>query len=217
MIAVVTLSKVFFPEHFSAGQETQFKAKLLTGRKIHTCRCNYEYWKAKIARLQEKGGILSIRQWSDKPYRSPQEVIKDIPAEIVGVQKLELSREKQVTDLLSNPPIKRIEYTYSANVEGRPVKIEDLAYNDGLTEEEYKAWFNPVFNAKEKKYPALAAASTKTILDFAIIQFTEGRYPSRRSWKDLTSERRKEIMAMADSFFIPPHVVADMYEAGQIE
>lgn len=217
MIAVVTLSKVFFPEHFNAGQETQFKAKLLTGRKIHTCRCNYEYWKAKIARLQEEGGILSIRQWSAKPYRSPQEVIKDIPAEIVGVQKLELSREKQVTDLLINPPISRTEYTFSASVDDRPVKIEDLAYNDGLTEEEYKAWFNPVFNTMEKKYPALAAVSSKTILDFAVIQFTEGRYPSRRSWKDLTPERRKEIMATADSFFIPPHVVADMYEAGQIE
>jgi hypothetical protein len=37
--------------------------------KIHTIRANYEYWVKKIARLKEAGGVLSVRQWSNAPYR----------------------------------------------------------------------------------------------------------------------------------------------------
>lgn len=72
MKAVVLLSKKFFPAHFRAGEATDFKAKVLNGQKRHTCRCNYEYWKKKITALQEKSGTLCLRQWADKPYRSPQ-------------------------------------------------------------------------------------------------------------------------------------------------
>lgn len=54
--------------------------------------------------------------------------------------------------------------------------ISLIAANDGLTVEEFKAWFAPVFDEAEKKYKVLAAASNATILDFAIIHFTKERY-----------------------------------------
>ena len=150
MKAVVLLSKKFFPAHFRAGEATDFKAKVLNGQKRHTCRCNYEYWKKKITALQEKSGTLCLRQWADKPYRSPQESILEVPANMCIVQPLILRRNG---------------LNFTAEVEGHPVKLEDLARNDGLTPSEFAAWFIPVFDKAQE-----------TALTFAIIQFTTYRY-----------------------------------------
>ncbi|UWH95118.1 MAG: hypothetical protein [Bacteriophage sp.] len=144
------LSKKFFPAHFRAGEATDFKAKVLNGQKRHTCRCNYEYWKKKITALQEKSGTLCLRQWADKPYRSPQESILEVPANMCIVQPLILRRNG---------------LNFTAEVEGHPVKLEDLARNDGLTPSEFAAWFIPVFDKAQE-----------TALTFAIIQFTTFRY-----------------------------------------
>lgn len=132
------------------GEATDFKAKVLNGQKRHTCRCNYEYWKKKITALQEKSGTLCLRQWADKPYRSPQESILEVPANMCIVQPLILRRNG---------------LNFTAEVEGHPVKLEDLARNDGLTPSEFAAWFIPVFDKAQE-----------TALTFAIIQFTTFRY-----------------------------------------
>lgn len=180
MKAVVTLSKTFFSRTPCKGQETGFKDKVTTGRKVHTCRSNYEYWRAKIEKITATGGVLSVRQWSEKPYRSPQEVITEIPAGIVGVQKLELRREKHVVNHYAEEQVKAIAtttyYDYMAEVDGHPVPLEILAENDGLTVDEFKAWFSPVFDDAEKKYHELAAAASGFTIDFAIIHFTKRRY-----------------------------------------
>jgi hypothetical protein len=130
MKAVVLLSKTFFPQHPMAGYLTYFFEKV-TGfqgnayKKIHTCRSNYDYWKKKIDRLKAKGGVLSVRQWSEAPYRSPQETIIDIPAEIVGVQKLELRAEKIVVynELLND------DFTEKTNEEGKKI-VSVKHYNE---------------------------------------------------------------------------------------
>jgi hypothetical protein len=169
MKAVVTLSKKFFPQHPRKGEETLFREKVLSNSKRHTCRNNYEYWKEKIDRLKKVGGVLSVRQWSVNPYRSPQEIVADIPAELVGVQKLILHREKEVTEHYAEGTTEPVavvtNFEYTAVVDGYNTPVELLAVNDGLTPEEYKAWFAPVF---EK-----AKADT---LEFAIIHFTKERY-----------------------------------------
>lgn len=135
---------------FIQPDATDFKAKVLNGQKRHTCRCNYEYWKKKITALQEKSGTLCLRQWADKPYRSPQESILEVPANMCIVQPLILRRNG---------------LNFTAEVEGHPVKLEDLARNDGLTPSEFAAWFIPVFDKAQE-----------TALTFAIIQFTTFRY-----------------------------------------
>ena len=161
MKAILTLSKKFFPAHFRSGEETNFKEKLLRGEKIHTCRMNYWYWSNKISRIIDSDGVLSIRQWSDKPYRSPQEIVKDIPAYIVGVQKLKLTRYLETRAVV-----------FYASVDGESVSIEDLARNDGLTQKEFEAWFNPTFDKEAKNF-----LNPKNItLTFAIIHFTKQRY-----------------------------------------
>lgn len=137
MKAVATLGKYFGPKHPRKGQETGFIAKVADGRKVHTCRSNYGYWRAKIEKITATGGVLSVRQWSAKPYRSPQEVITEIPAGIVGVQRLALRRERRVINHYAEEQDKPIAtamyYDYTAEVDGHPVPLEILAENDGLT------------------------------------------------------------------------------------
>ncbi|MCC8153255.1 MAG: hypothetical protein LIP01_02990 [Tannerellaceae bacterium] len=151
MKVVVLLSKTFFPQHPKAGKVTCFEQKVMDGRKKHTCRKNYQYWRDKINKLQESGGVLSVRQWIGQPFKQPgQGTIVDIPADTVGIQKLELTRKNG---------------EWSAIVEGYNTPVSLLAVNDGLTEQELKDWFAPVFE-KEKA----------EVLTFAIIHFTKERY-----------------------------------------
>ena len=166
----VMLSKTFFPQHPKAGEPTGFKEKVKNGTKRHTCRCNYEYWKDRIARLQERGGVLSLRQWRGKPYQkgSTTELIMDVPASMVEVQQLVMVRRRADG------------YVYSALVDGKPVDIVTLAKNDGLTLDDFKAWFNPVFDDYEKQVELQKDGEvirpTETALKFAVIHFTTFRY-----------------------------------------
>jgi hypothetical protein len=162
MKAVLLLSKTFFPAHPKAGEETHFANKVLaaTGNqticpevfeeKKHTCRRNYEYWKKKIDRLKATGGELSIRQWSGKPYRSKQEIVATIPAEDVEVQRLSFHH---------NP------YGWTTCVDSRCVPIATIASNDGLTKDDFVAWFTPALNPDAERND-----------DFAIIHLTKFRY-----------------------------------------
>lgn len=180
MKAVVTLGKYFGPKHPRKGQETGFIAKVADGRKVHTYRSNYGYWRAKIEKITATGGVLSVRQWSAKPYRSPQEVITEIPAGIVGVQRLALRRERRVINHYAEEQDKPIAtatyYDYTAEVDGHPVPLEILAENDGLTVDDFKAWFAPIFAETDKKYPQFAGLASAVTIDFAIIHFTKRRY-----------------------------------------
>lgn len=169
----VMLSKTFFPQHPKAGEPTEFREKVLTGTKRHTCRCNYDYWKTRIETLKKRQGILSLRQWSGKPYQkgSTQEPILDIAASLIDVQQLVMHRgEAYVTDevLVETKPgvwEKGTTYDYSATVDGQPVEVSQLAENDGLELEDFKAWYNPVFDE-----------AGEDTLTFAVIHFTTFRY-----------------------------------------
>lgn len=163
MIVVITVSKTFFPQHPKAGKHTYFSEKIdnnfrslpivirgeATSNKIHTCRSNYEYWAKKISRLKEAGGVLSVRKWIDKPYKKPgQKTIINIPAEQIGVQKLTFERNTKYPTVID------------AFVDGKYVNYLQLANNDGLSTEDFEAWFKD-YNISEP---------------MAIIHFTEFRY-----------------------------------------
>lgn len=59
---------------------------------------------------------------------------------------------------------------------GHPVPLEILAENDGLTVDDFKAWFAPIFAETDKKYPQFAGLASAVTIDFAIIHFTKRRY-----------------------------------------
>ena len=174
-IAVVTLSKKFFGNHPRAGEPTDFRKKVLNYNKIHTCRINYEFWRKKFEKISQSGGKLSIRQWSGKPYGAgtTMEEVKDIPYENVefpecGIQKLTM-RMEDLTDGDKHAIDEATDFVYKgtflfkANVDGKKIEFRFLAENDGLSAEDYAAWFLPAF----KKV---------SVADFAIIHFTSYRY-----------------------------------------
>lgn len=167
--AVVTLSKVFFPLHSRKGEETHFKEKVISGEKIHTCRRNSKFWATRLTNIKDVGGVLSLRQWSGKPYRSNQEIITEIPAENIGFQTVKITRIitkiEHFAEGIKEPFATAKHYEWFAEVDERPIVLHELAKNDGLTEDEFKEWFNPVFDSEKAE-----------TLSFIIIHFTNFRY-----------------------------------------
>lgn len=122
---VITLSRYFLAAHSKAGMPTDFKEKFLKGKKIHTIRANYPLWENRIKEVQEGKVVLSVRQWTGKPYRSKQiEIARLTAKDGVGIQKLE------IFDLMR-----------PAKVDGRLVDLMDLAHNDGLSFSDWYHWF----------------------------------------------------------------------------
>lgn len=120
---VITLSEKFPTTHPRKGQETEFGRSFLNGKKIHTIRGNFSLWEKRIAQIQKGEAVLSVRQWTGKPYQSKQVEIARLTAEDgVGIQELKL------TDL-SRP----------TTINGQRIELPLLAQNDGLS---FNDWFN---------------------------------------------------------------------------
>lgn len=167
MKAVVTLTKKFFDAHPTlAGKPTGFADMVRNGTKIHTCRQNYEYWKTKVDALKAANGTLCIREWSGRPYRSKQDTIIEIPASVVGVERLVLTKGKHHVE-----PYRHTITYHRATVEGKEVNIAELARNDGFDNAiDYTDFFKPLFeDAKDG------------VIEMAIIHFTPYRYGSNEN------------------------------------
>lgn len=119
------LSKTFPKGHLHAGEQTFFKEKLGIS-KLHTIRANYSLWQQRIAEIQAGKGVLSIRQWSGKPYRSKQVEIVMLTAENgIGIQRLDI-----------------FDFMRPAKVDSSQlVDLTDLANNDGLSFSDWYHWF----------------------------------------------------------------------------
>jgi hypothetical protein len=69
---VITFSKHFPKHHPKAGNDIHFVESILNGQKKTTIRSNYKRWEKIADQLEEGTHILSLRYWTDKPYRSKQ-------------------------------------------------------------------------------------------------------------------------------------------------
>lgn len=143
---VITLSQVFPTWHKRAGEPTKFRAAFLSGQtcskckkrnhamctsecfsglKIHTIRANYPLWLKRITEVQQGKAVLSVRQWTGKPYGSPQEEIAMLTNEDgIGIQEL-----------------KMIDLFRPTTINGNRVELPDLAANDGLSFNDWYDWF----------------------------------------------------------------------------
>lgn len=124
---VLIVSKYFPKTHKKYGKSTGFVeniSKLFTNDcdKIHTLRSNYELWKKRANEINNGNAVLSIRHWSEMPYRSKQIEISKL--EKIGVEKL-----KHPDNLIF------------ASIEGKMINWEDVAKNDGLSFEDFCEWF----------------------------------------------------------------------------
>ena len=143
---VITLSSVFPTTHPRKGQATIFAPAFRNGqtckkckentpamcmgecfslRKLHTIRANYPLWEKRFAQIQSGEAVLSVRQWTGKPYASKQVEIARLSAEDgIGIQKV------YFTDLM-RPTV----------IDGNKVELPDLAKNDGLSFKDWYDWF----------------------------------------------------------------------------
>lgn len=123
--------------------------------KIHTIRTNYDFWEKRIREVQEGNAVLSIRQWSGKPYSSKQVVIANLTKDDgVGIQALKVIR------YVDNVENKEYVARYIDGVLKDSLTFDEIAHNDGLSLEDWAAWFK-------------SADLSQTM---AIIHFTKFRY-----------------------------------------
>lgn len=154
---VLTLSQFFQKKHKRIGEPTCFRQKFENKDKIHTIRANKKLWFERLDNIYNHDAILSIRQWSGKPYASKQIVLADLTAEnaCVGVQEL----------VFEDNDVMKPRIVVEPNLfapEGKliPVEPELLANNDGLSLEDWVEWFKSYDLSKP----------------MAVIQFTSFRY-----------------------------------------
>jgi hypothetical protein len=174
---VLTVSKRFMAWHPKAGEPTNFREKILNQMAIieqaencqecrdwgggdcrtcyvpagfnvetkpHTIRDNRSYWESVI----EREMLLSVRQWSGKPYHTSQETFLDLEPGKWGIQFITMIK---------------VENGLEAFVCEKSIDIDVLAANDGLSRADFEAWFAPYFKRRNVFYGV-------------IIHFTDFRY-----------------------------------------
>lgn len=132
---ILTISRQFPANHLRCGHDTNFVKKILNnyacnnnglGNKIHTCRANYKYWERIINEVNAGKAILSLRYWSDKPYKSKQvEIVTFDKGSGIGLQELTFKN-----NLL-----------YMPFVNNKFVSLAEISKNDGLKVSEFISWF----------------------------------------------------------------------------
>lgn len=120
---VITLSKTFQQGHPRAGQPTNFRESIESGTKIHTIRCNYDLWAKRLDEVIAGRAVLSVRQWSGKPYDSKQEPPISILTKDDGVGYQKITQERLFTDYF--------------------IINEFGARHDGLSISDFYNWFDP--------------------------------------------------------------------------
>ena len=143
---VITVSEKFPKTHKRAGQYTAFVQLIKDKMKLHTIRGNYDLWRKRFDEIEKGNAILSVRVWTDKPYKSKQkEVFRFDKSDGIGIEKLEFEKIS----------IMRQTMGFNASVD-----IRKLCFNDGLTFYDFTNWFKGYDLSKP----------------LAIIHFTDFRY-----------------------------------------
>lgn len=147
---VLTVSKVFLKGHPKAGHPTHFKEQISTGDKKHTIRQNYDYWSEVIDQVKAGQAILSVREWTGKPYRSKQEEFLRLDKDSgIGYQEIFMTHSG---------------WCWEASIEGEyVVQLDTVCKNDGLSKSDFESWFFPDYNKND-------------VVSGIIIHFTKFRY-----------------------------------------
>lgn len=155
---VLTVSKNFMKGHPRAGESTGFKEKILANEKIHTIRAG-DHWYKVVQAVNSGAAYLSVREWSGKPYASPQvEICKFMK---LGYQIINIDSRGMILDI---------------HIDGKklsPVSsLYTIAANDGLTRDDFNAWFNIAYT-----YPhpngQIGSYHKPRVFEGAIIHFTD--------------------------------------------
>lgn len=124
MSKILTFSRVFPAYHPKAGQPTFFVGGILSGFKKHTIRAGNRF---------KAADTFSPCYWSGKPYRSKQQVFFE---DMKVVKTYTFSK-----DLISD----------KFYLNGKPIDdglLTEIAENDFLSLEDFKAWFHKPFTGQ---------------------------------------------------------------------
>lgn len=133
---VITISKVFPSYHPKKGIATEFRYGIEIKRKKHTIRGNYAFWKKRIDEVNNGNAILCIREWTGKPYYSPQTTLFTFSKGEVGIQPLNITVGwfGKTKGILAYIPLE--------DFETRLIDVKQLVANDGLDLQDFYDWFN---------------------------------------------------------------------------
>lgn len=164
-VYVLMVSKYFPAYHVRAGQETLFKEKIYASihpnlaavgtqehpikypikfhfnlePKIHTIRGSYELWAARAEKINRGEAVLSLRQWSGKPYRSKQEEF--LRLERISVQRIRCGWMHGLEG--GTKQVKFLAFDLDGHgIFSRAI----LAKNDGLEFKDFCDWFREPFS-----------------------------------------------------------------------
>jgi hypothetical protein len=139
------ISRNFPTTHPRKGEPTQFEAKIQFAlhnnkfwQKLHTIRANYPLWEKRMKEVKAGRAVIELFYWSGKPYNSPQVVFATLDKDSgCGVQQLsfdarQLCEGKEIP--LGATVYQPFEYKFTPS-------LIDLAKNDGLSLDDFKAWF----------------------------------------------------------------------------
>lgn len=162
---VIILSKTFPKSHPLSGQETGFGSSFKSGQKIHTVRGNYPMWKKRFEEVQKGTAVLSVREWTGTPYRSPQRELRKLTSEdLIGVQKVVFTRSQWEDEDEDH-------FCYWANIDGFEIDFEELAKNDGFSDfTDFVSWIDPSLDSQTPDDDGWVSQ------EMAIIYFTKFRY-----------------------------------------
>lgn len=151
----LTLSQTFPAKHPRKGEPTDFRTKLLSARyrqeggtlytasdgkcKLHTIRANYPFWAKRFEKINAGEAVLSVRQWSGKPYRSKMiEIARLTKEDGIGIQKLKFASDRDGQQCWWNFSIDGRYCHYDTKADYVP---NELAENDGLSYKDWQDWF----------------------------------------------------------------------------
>lgn len=118
---ILLLAKKYPKYHKRAGEDTNFDLEFLSGNKIHTIRQNFKLWEKRL----QSPFILSVREWKGEPYKSKQQILKNISSDKLSYDKI----------LVSSKSIVILRKTLNI------VPNKSVCKNDGLTIEDFNDWF----------------------------------------------------------------------------
>ena len=122
---VILVASRFPKNHFRSNEPTRFRYQIIEGLKKHTIRGSYDRWKKKIDEVNAGQAILSIRAWTGAPYKSKQEVIKDLSGPL-NIQRIQYD------------PLKK---SWIVDVK-TSIDTKSLSKADGLSLVDFESWFD---------------------------------------------------------------------------
>lgn len=144
----LNIKRGFFTCDSCLGTILSFKFRI---SKIHTIRTNVSLWSKRMKEVEAGKDRLSIREWAGRPYLSKQvEIVRLTREDGVGMQRLDGN------DVWAKEEVCKVYDKHGV----KPVRAEELAMKDGLSLDDWRAWFG----------------RNDADSDLAIIHFTPFRY-----------------------------------------